>query len=232
MTDALRISVLIPCYQSARFLGAAIESALRQTVPPWEIVVVDDGSTDDSAGVVRRCGGSVRYVTQEHAGIVAARNHALQLAGAPLIAFLDADDVWPVDSLALRVAAMTAEPYAEVVAGRLQRFAGDVVDTPDAAAAARVAGTMLIRRDVFDRIGVFDPTLRVGETMDWVARAVHAGVRIVEIDHHVLHRRVHDANTVRRVPVESDYLRVLRQAISRRRDQREISERQPRPGLP
>ena len=86
------VSVVIPCFNQARFLGAAIASALAQTHTPVEVVVVDDGSTDDTAAVTARFPG-VRYVRQENAGLSAARNTGLGKSRGAYLAFLDADDV-------------------------------------------------------------------------------------------------------------------------------------------
>lgn len=91
---APRFSVIIPAYNSANTLGAAIDSVLAQTWPAHEIIVVDDGSTDDTAVRVRACGERVHYLYQSNAGVSAARNHGIRAATGDWIAFLDADDLY------------------------------------------------------------------------------------------------------------------------------------------
>jgi glycosyltransferase involved in cell wall biosynthesis len=91
--------VIIPAFNRAGTIGRAIESALAQTRPPIEIVVVDDGSTDNTAAAVAAYGNSVRYVYQPNAGASAARNRGVESANAPWVAFLDSDDYWFDDHL-------------------------------------------------------------------------------------------------------------------------------------
>ena len=91
-----RVSVVVATYNYARFLGGALQSALGQTFRDLEAIVVDDGSTDDTAAVVRPflADGRVRYVRTDHRGQPQAKNTGVRLARAPLVAFLDADDLW------------------------------------------------------------------------------------------------------------------------------------------
>src|SRR5579872_1896806 len=88
------VSVVIPTYNRATLIGDTIDSILRQTVPPAEVIVVDDGSTDDTAAVVARYGGAVRYHRIENSGPGVARNIGVSLARSPWIAFCDSDDIW------------------------------------------------------------------------------------------------------------------------------------------
>lgn len=98
------VSVIIPTYNRAELVLAAVESVLRQTYRDFEIIVVDDGSTDDTERRLRRLGDSVAYVKQGNAGVNAARNNGLSIARGRYIAFLDNDDLWLEDKLALQVA--------------------------------------------------------------------------------------------------------------------------------
>lgn len=98
------VSVIIPTYNRAELVAAAVQSVLRQTYRDFEIIVVDDGSTDDTEPRLRRLDGSVVYVKQDNAGVNAARNHGLRVARGEYIAFLDNDDLWLEHKLALQVA--------------------------------------------------------------------------------------------------------------------------------
>ncbi len=97
--DHPQISALIPSYNRAHLLPRSIESILNQTLPPDEIIVVDDGSTDDTRKVVEGFGRHVQYLYQENAGSAAARHHGMQVASSPWVALLDSDDVWMDDYL-------------------------------------------------------------------------------------------------------------------------------------
>src|SRR4051794_4124152 len=102
----IRISVVIPTYNRAHVVGRAIESALAQEYPPHEIIVVDDGSVDDTGDVVDGYRGIVRRVRQPNAGVSAARNRGVSEAASEWIAFLDSDDQWLPGHLGRIVSAM------------------------------------------------------------------------------------------------------------------------------
>lgn len=223
----MKLSVLVPCYDAARYLSEALESAFAQGVPLHEVIVVDDGSTDDPERAVAAFGARVRYHRQAHAGIGPARNTALELSSGDLIAFLDADDVWPDGSLAARLEALEADESLEYVYGEVEQFVspelpeewtlrhGAAVST---ASPARLAGAMLVRRSAFTSVGGFRETLRVGETVDWVARADDLGVAHRSLPRLVLRRRLHATNTgMTQQASRSDYLAVARAALARRR---------------
>src|SRR5690348_13396065 len=105
-----RVSVVIPSYNSAQYVGAAIESVLVQTVPDVEILVVDDGSKDATREVVARYGDRARYLYQENAGVAVARNHGIRESSGEWIGFLDADDTWLPQKLERQLAALAAAP--------------------------------------------------------------------------------------------------------------------------
>lgn len=226
MNAGLAVSVVIPCFNAGRYIGEAIESVLSQTVPGDEILIVDDGSSDDSAKVIAQFASHVRYFRQDNQGISAARNNGLARATGACIAFLDADDLWTPDSLAGRRQRLVETTDLDYVYGWVEPFvspdmdpdAQKMVGTLPATQPGRVAGTMLVRRRVFETVGLFDANFKIGETMDWVARVDAAGHQSADIGQVVLRRRVHGANTViKQRKMQGDYLRVLRAAIERRR---------------
>jgi glycosyltransferase involved in cell wall biosynthesis len=223
---APRVSVIVPCHNAGRYLAEALSSACAQVPPPADILVIDDGSTDNSAEIADSFGPLVRCIRQENRGISEARNRGIALAHGTWLAFLDADDIWTADSLSARMAALAADESVECASGLVEQFISPELPEeirrglvcPAEASAARVAGAMLLRREVFDRVGLFDASFRVGETLDWVARADAAGVITRQVDSVVLHRRIHDANTTaRNARLTTDYLRVLKASLDRRR---------------
>lgn len=213
MTARATVSVVIPAYNAATFLGEAIESVFAQDGPAREVIVVDDGSTD-ATGAVAASFAEVRVITQANGGIAAARNTGLREASAPVVAFLDADDIWPAGRLAGLHAALTSEVHA--VFGQAVQFGEGREET--APQPALLAGTMLIRREAVARIGDFDEAVKMGEFVDWWARAEEAGVRWRQIPDVVLRRRIHATNTgIVQAANRVDYARVLRAALERRR---------------
>jgi len=191
-----RVSVVITTYNYEQFVAAAIESVLRQTVRPDEIVVVDDGSTDGTAAVVARYAGrGVRYIRQANAGAGAARNRGIRETRGDLIAFLDADDRWLPDKLARQLAHLRRYPAAGLVTGGEWQVFGagrpPVRVRRRPAPAARLYPRILIenlignpsltlvRRACFAGVGGFDETLPLGQ--DWemwirIARTYRIGV--------------------------------------------------------
>lgn len=213
MTARATVSVVIPAYNAATFLGEAIESVFAQDGPAREVIVVDDGSTD-ATGAVAASFAEVRVIAQANGGIAAARNTGLREASAPVVAFLDADDIWPAGRLAGLHAALTSEVHA--VFGQAVQFGEGREET--APQPALLAGTMLIRREAVARIGDFDEAVKMGEFVDWWARAEEAGVRWRQIPDVVLRRRIHATNTgIVQAANRVDYARVLRAALERRR---------------
>lgn len=207
------VSVVIPAFNVERFVGEAIESALAQGPAVREVIVVDDGSSDATAEVAEAIPG-VTLLRRENGGIGAARNTGVAGASGELLAFLDADDVWPEGRLTRMVQRLDAG--TDAVFGKVIEFsAGRPEGEP---ASARLASTMLIRRFVFNRVGPFREDVKVGEFIDWWARAEEANVRAAFIDEVVLRRRIHGTNTgIIQAGSRQDYVRVLRAALERRR---------------
>jgi len=223
------VSVILPVFNGQRYLAEAIESALAQTRPPLEILVVDDGSTDGSARVAQEAAdrdGRIRCVSQSHAGIGAARNAGVGLAQGDYLAFLDADDVWAPEKLALQRAVFDRDPGVDLVFGHVIQFLSPelsqeqrrVIHCSDAAMPAYVAGTLLVSREVFRRVGPFDTALRVGEFLHWYQRAADLHLEMCMLPDVLLKRRIHASNQGRRErDARTDYARALKIGLDRRR---------------
>ena len=176
-----RISVIVPTYNGAATLLDAIESIRAQEVP-LEIIVVDDGSTDDTPRVIEAQDDVVAMRT-ENRGPAAARNCGLGFARAPFIAFLDDDDVWVPRKLEQQLRLLDEHPSASVILGHTAFQSLD----PESGGWRTVAephllyhlGASLCRREAFDRIGMLDPELRSSEDVDWFLRVRDAGLEIV-----------------------------------------------------
>lgn len=231
MADAAsRISVVIPCYNAASYVAEAIRSVLQQTeqCAVHEVVIVDDGSTDNSADVARAVPSevTVRIIVQQNSGISEARNAGIRASSGDWLAFLDADDIWPSDSLYSRAALLQRRSDLSAVSGKIEQFISPDADAetranvqlPPEPMHGRLIGAMLVRRRAFDDVGYFSRDYTVGETLDWVGRFEAAGHRIGSVDAVVLRRRIHNNNSMRKQEqLKADYLSVLRAAIARKR---------------
>ena len=184
------ISVIIPTYNRASFLKKAIESVLAQEYfqPPYrfsyELIVVDDGSTDQTQDVVASCGKSVRYYFQEHKGVSAARNLGLELASGDFIAFLDSDDLWKKEKIGIQMGFMKAFPQAKICyteeiwirrglfvnpKKRHRKYSGWIFNKVLPLCLISLSSA-LFRRDVFEEIGKFDENLPACEDYDFGIR--------------------------------------------------------------
>jgi glycosyltransferase involved in cell wall biosynthesis len=191
------VSVVITAWNADRFIGEAIASVHAQTRTPEDLIVVDDGSTDDTAATAGRQGATV--LRCEHRGIGPSRNAGIAASPADLIAFLDADDLWHPTKLEQQVAVFADRPEVDVVYCMVDEFLDRATDAGPAGrppklgvAAALPSGTM-VRRRLFDRVGLF-PSDPVGEWVRWFA-GVRRSAAVEQLVPEVLvRRRIHDDN--------------------------------------
>lgn len=220
------ISVIIPVYNCEKYLAEAIESVLAQTYQPIEVIVVDDGSTDESAAVAKSFGSSVGYYFQENSGLAATRNHGIELAQGDFLAFIDADDIWLEHKLSLQMAAFETDQKLDMVFGLVQQFISPELDEMNRQKiychtepmSGLIGSAMMIKRDAFFRVGMFDPSWKLGEFIDWYAKAIEQGLKSYILPEIVLRRRLHSTNMgIRDRQHRIDYVRILKTALDRRR---------------
>lgn len=219
------ISVVIPAWNASRFLPEAIASVRAQHDLPLEIIVVDDGSTDDTATVARASGDDVRVVTKVNGGAATARNAGVAASTADLIAFLDADDLWPEGQLARLAHGLAADPSRLMAIGRTQLVQERGAGGPDGGLApvgapwhAPVFGSGLFRRQVFTVVGPMDPSLQPAEDLDWFIRARERAVPTLLVDDVTLLYRWHGASlTSGADPIRRRMLVALKRSLDRRR---------------
>ena len=202
MGDAGRVSAIVAVRDGERYLAEALDSILGQSAPPGEVIVVDDGSTDATPDALAPYAERVRVVRQEPQGVAAALNRGVATSSGELLAFLDADDVWPQRSLEVRLVRLAGPDRPEAVFGRIAQFVSPELD-PGAADAFRfdpeparapMFQTMLIRRSAFDRVGQLTTDYVIGANIDWISRARVAGLRTAQVDDVVALRRLHRSN--------------------------------------
>jgi glycosyltransferase involved in cell wall biosynthesis len=223
------ISLIIPAYNASRYLREAIDSALNQTVPPRQIIVVDDGSTDGTLEIAQSYGAAVTAITQANGDTAAARNRGLEEANQPLIAFLDADDRFVPEKLKRQLQSLSARPDAMLCICRGCDFWSP--ELPEA--ATRTANlspqlrlgqvpTWLLRREVFERVGTFNTSAayRFAEGSELYSRIESAGLGVVRIDDVLFERRLHSSNKTTNSKAHMDGIMAL---MKRRLDLRRQS---------
>lgn len=210
----VKVSVVIPVYNGERYLREALDSVFAQTFRDYEVICVDDGSTDRSAGMIREYGEQVTLIQQANEGQGAARNRGARSARGAYLAFLDQDDRWYPHKLERQVAALDADPGAVLAycnsdrmdrEGRLLQVGATLAESQSAMESplGRVTGeglilpsSMLVRRDAFDRVGGFDGALRGFEDFDLSARLKQQG-RFIFLEESGLCYRIHTAGFCR-----------------------------------
>ena len=197
----MRVSVLIPCYNYGRYLPEALESVRAQTFTDYEIIVADDGSEDETRSICEGC-EDVRYLPLPHGGVSAARNAAIQAAKGEFIAFLDADDQWRPEKLQLQVEYMDAHPEVSLLYCRYENYT-DLPEQDMSSQREELLGrvindsmvTALIRRELFERYGLFDTALPFAEDTEWLYRVrLTRPECIAHLDQVLYRRRVHTDN--------------------------------------
>jgi len=222
------ISCIVPVYNGARFLEEALDSIFSQTLPPVEIILVDDGSTDATAEIAARHASRVRYVWQQNKGPGAARNHGLRLASREFLSFLDADDLWHREKLERQMQALSGNPQSGICLTHVQNFWTEdlahererLKDHPfSKPVPGYVCQALLARRRVFDLVGHFDESLRVGEDTDWFVRVQGAGVKKEVLPDTLVQRRIHGRNISFEIHHSQDARAALLENVIRNRRQ-------------
>lgn len=219
------ISVIISVYNGEEFLNESIDSVWQQTYSPLELIVIDDGSTDGTAEIAQQYGSRVRYHFQENQGIGPARNAGIALARGSYLAFLDADDLFTPERLALQMAAFAADPGLEAVFGHAEQFYSPELDDDfkrkykfhAKVMPARISSGMLIKKAAFERVGLFEP-YQVAQGIGWFMRAQEAQLVTTMLKETVFRRRIHKNNQgVTHRNEQHQRLQVLKDALDRRR---------------
>lgn len=212
----MRVSVVIPAHNAKDFIVETVESALSQDLTPHEVIVVDDGSTDGTAEAVS--GLPVVLIRRAQGGQASARNEGVAASVGDAVAFLDSDDIWAPGNLLRQAEVLDLRPEVGIVFGQAVQFRGalssmEVFGEPR---PAELPGTTMVRRRAWDTIPGMDPTLRVGEFIDWRLRAADAGIVAASVQGLSLYRRLH-GNNLGVSASRQDYVRVVKAAMDRRR---------------
>lgn len=199
-----RISVIIPAYNAGKYLNEALDSVFAQQYIPMEVIVIDDGSTDETRTLIESYGSAVRYFYQENQGIGAARNTGVRLAEGDYLSFLDADDFWTSDKLVKQAEAYDTLPEHQMVFAWVQQFISPELSEsdrqkwhcPEQPMPGVHAGTMLLRKADFELVGYFRTDLKNSEFIEWYGRAQALGLKSYMLEEVLMHRRIHGQNTM------------------------------------
>jgi len=232
----LNISAIIPTYNNAAFIKDAVLSIQHQTVPVTEIIIVDDGSTDNTQQIIQQLDGNIHYIRQQNRGPSAARNTGIKAAKGEWIAFLDADDQWTTGKLEKQIQALQHSPELKLIAGDMSEIdidnqvleasvlnkhhfldkfkALDGKPIPDAFIGLLrknfiPTGTVLIKKDILLETGLFNDNIRYGEDLELWAKVAsqHPITCLPDI---LMLRRQHSSNSTQSAePMLTDLIKVM-----------------------
>ncbi len=203
MKDPALISCIVPVYNGEHYLSEALDSIIAQTYRPLEIIVVDDGSTDETPHIVGRYGQQITYLRQNNQGPAAARNRGIGNAHGEFIAFLDADDLWHREKLARQMARFKARPELELCITHIKNFwVPELKHEQERLKDHRfskcpigyVCQTILAYSSLFEKLGGFDSSLRTAEDIEWFSRVDDRDVTSEVLTEVLVYRRIHGNN--------------------------------------
>lgn len=219
-----RVTAIIPVYNRQHYIRDAIENVMAQNYPSLELIVVDDGSDDGTAEVIRQLPYDVRVIRQPNEGPAAARNRGILNATGELIAFLDSDDLWPDGALQILVDELVRDPELMVAKGYSQfsklnpltnhyEFEGN----PEECFPYSIPGSVF-RAEAFAKAGLLDVELQFGEDTDWFNRAKENNLKVKRVPMISLIVRRHQKNmTLGKSDTELGAIRVFKKALDRKR---------------
>ncbi len=221
------VSVVMPVFNTEKYVAEAIESVLNQTFKDIDLICIDDGSSDRSAEIIKSFGDRVHLLQNEkNSGIGRSRNRGMVAAQGNYIAFIDADDIWKSDKLEKQIDQFEQDSSLAVCFTMMQCFLSPELPEeikkirfcPSEPTAGYIAGTVMVTREVMERVGAFNEQLRIGEFIDWYTKAQDAGFKSIKLDDVLYLRRIHETNTgVNERPSRLDYLKVARSVLTRRK---------------
>lgn len=229
ISPAPLVSVIVPVWNGADWLDETVQSVLAQEHRPLELLLVDDGSTDGSGAKAadwaqRR--PEVKLLQLAHGGVAKARNAGAEASSGGWISFLDQDDLWPVQALARHREHWRAHPETDGTMGRQHIFLQEGVPRPVwlknewllSDQPGSTLGALVLRREVWERIGPFDASYSMGSDSDWLMRSREAGVHFAPLADVTLQRRIHEGNHSHDIStMRTDLIRALHLSLQRRK---------------
>lgn len=214
------VSVIIPTYNRQDLLFQAIESVLNQVYVNFEVLVIDNMSDDKTLERLKQVSDTrIKVLTEPRRGAAQARNTGISHARGNFLAFLDSDDLWVPTKLALQVTKIKELGKGNMVFAEYREFAGnkeiDVLQRTDSKMSLSLI-TMLIGKEDFIRVGLFDPKLQAGEFLEWYARALDLAITTSTIEEVLSLRRIHVGNSASSARSARDYLNACRALIANR----------------
>lgn len=226
----LEYSVIIPAYNAEVTIEETLKSVITQTVKPTVVIVVDDGSTDKTAMIARFFAPLVQVIQQENKGPAVATNLALANVKTPIIAMVDADDLWHPQKMERELAVLASDPNCHLVCSQQRQFRHGIED--DGSGEVRLGlnrSGLVLRREVYDQVGAMNDQLgQRGEMIEWLSRVQLAGYRTHKMDEVLSFRRIIPGSLSwgRESSKDIGYLSIVHAAMKRNRSLKPLNETQ------
>ena len=220
------VSVIIPVHNSM-YICEALNSVKDQSYENIEIIVVDDGSTDNTTGEISKFNG-LQLIKTANRGVASARNEGLRSCKGEFITFLDADDIWSKEKTSKQVDFLIKNRNYDLIHGRFKNYFQWDSEPPNGISREKFLdpdtgrlislGTLMVRNNVFLKTGFFDDKLKTGEDLDWFIKMKESGSRVYFDDNEVMKRRLHSSNlSYKSISEESNIVRLLKASLERKR---------------
>lgn len=226
------ISIIIPVYNGEKYIEEAIGSIGNQTFSDYEIIVVDDGSTDKTADCVKKY-PEIKYIYQENKGPASARNMGVRKASGKYLAFMDADDVWEKDKLSVQLDYMEQHSDTGYSFTKHKLFLSENMeempswirkDYEEKETTAYIPSSLMIKKEIFLKVGYFDESFHLAEDSDWFMRARDLRISMAVIDKKLLLKRIHSDNLSKNIEeTQKNLLRAVKNSIIRNKKKDKIN---------
>lgn len=230
MSDVTELTVVMATYNGSATIGRSLRSILGQTHPPVRVAVADDGSVDDTLAIAREFSG-IDVLQLEHVGLGAALNAAIATVDTDFVAFLDDDDLWPVDRLERHIAAFRANPHVDIVLGHTVNVPDDgnlptvaaveehLRRTPSEPTLSRLLGATTMRVPAMRSLGRIRTDISHGATASWVTTPTATALLTSTTSELALYRMVHGDNVgiVEHDLARQQWLELVRERVQRQR---------------
>ncbi|WP_436516308.1 glycosyltransferase family A protein [Ekhidna sp. To15] len=216
-----KISVIIPAYNAGKFISKTLNSVFSQSLIPHEVIVVDDGSTDNTSEVIKQF--DAKYSYQKNQGTAGALNHGVQLATGNVYAFLDHDDIWQPNKLLLQNKVLESKPEVDMVFTLLENIIvnetlEDLVDVDLGPVNGIHKSTFMVRETSFRKIGQFSTSCGTQEFLNWFSHALEQGLKAHTVQEVLVSRTIHGSNqTILNKEMKNDFPKVIKSILDRRR---------------
>ncbi len=218
------VSVIIPVYNGGRFLKQALESVLNQTYQKLEVIVIDDGSTDNTKDIVDAF-STIRYIYQENKGVASARNKAISIANGEYVTFVDADDIILENKVELQLLCLENNAEIDICICSLENFVDPnfqhlLEEHEHFLKNEKISYmNMMVRKNLFSKVGLFNERYKHSSDFEWITRAKDLNFKVKILPDVLQKRRLHNSNISVVARKDNDILRfkILKESLERRR---------------